>query len=137
MSRNKEFIKKGKENASKARQTLYPEIPQPPLPLCLPLSSYAGDYHHPGYQTLTIYLDTKTETLRADRDSVSLPEHMAFEHVSQDFFLIRSHFNADYGAFWPAIYAAEFRVGADGKVTQVGIAWEEEMAGEKIWLDRQ
>jgi hypothetical protein len=34
------------------------------------------------------------------------------------------------------MYPAEFRIGADGKVKEVGIRWEQEMGEEKIWLRR-
>ena len=45
----------------------------------------------------------------------------------------------DFGALLPDVYPAEFRIGEDGKVSEVGIGWEEEMLGkeeEKIWLRR-
>jgi hypothetical protein len=61
---------------------------------------------------------------------------MSFEHVSGEYFLITSKFMGDLNALFPEIYPAEFRVGVDGEVKQVGIRWEEQMGEDKIWLTR-
>lgn len=73
--------------------------------------------------------------LRADRSDTTWPEYMSFEHVSSDYFLIKSEHQGDYGAFFPEVYPAEFRVGMDGKPYALGVGWEKEMEG-KIWLER-
>ncbi|KIM93917.1 hypothetical protein OIDMADRAFT_35373 [Oidiodendron maius Zn] len=40
----------------------------------------------------------------------------------------------DFGALFDDVYPVEFRIGADGRVTAVGVGWEENMREEKIWL---
>lgn len=131
---------------------LYPHIPSPIIPLTLPLSRYTGTYEHPAYNRLTIYLDrtrplnsspsinpsTKAATyyLRADRSQNILHEQLTFEHISGDFFIAKSKHLEDFGALFDDVYQVEFRIGADGRVTAVGIRWEESMGKEKIWLQR-
>lgn len=61
---------------------------------------------------------------------------LIFEHVSGEFFIARSKAVMDFGALFDDVYPVEFRIGADGKVRDVGIGWEENMNGEKIWLRR-
>lgn len=112
-------------------------MPSPKISTTLPLSAYVGTYVHPGYQTVTIYLDESSSVLRADRSFVTWPEYMTFEHVSGEHFLIKAIGDADFGALMiPSVYAAEFRLGSDGRPSELGIAWEEEMKGEKIWFQR-
>ena len=77
--------------------------------------------------------------MRADRTDQILPQQLAFEHVSGEYFIVKSKHVEDFGALFPDVYPAEFRIGADGKVSEVGIGWEKEMLGkeeEKIWLRR-
>jgi hypothetical protein len=136
MSRFDTTISEGRHKARNAAAVFYPSSPSPPLPLTLPLSSYAGIYHHPSYQTLTIALCGLGEKLVADRKDVTLPQRFTFEHVSGEFFTVNSEHVADFGALFPDVYSAEFKIGADGRVSEVGIAWEEEMGEEKIWLKR-
>jgi hypothetical protein len=130
------MIEKGKERARKVKERFYPKLPAKPLPLRLPIEAYAGSYHHPGYQTIDVYMDKAKGILRADRVEVTWPEHLTFEHVSGEYFVIRSDWDGDFGAYFPETYAAEFRIGADGAVESLGITWEEKMEGEKIWLQR-
>ena len=63
-------------------------------------------------------------------------QKLLFEHVSGEFFVARSKAYVDFGALYDEVYLVEFRIGADGKVEEVGVAWEESMDGEKIWLRR-
>jgi len=133
---NQAVVTRGQYKARHARDICFPTLPSPVLPSTLPLASYAGTYYHPGYQNLTISLDVSTKTLHADRSSSTCPEHMSFEHVSGEFFVVTSNIVGDLNALFPQTYKSEFRIGADGKVEQVGIRWEEEMGEEKIWLRR-
>lgn len=116
----------------------YPKLPSQPLPLTLDLSDYVGKYFHPGYRTVSIYLDSKSKPsqLRADRDEVTFPEYFSFEHVSGNYFLIRVDGTGDFTALYPTIYPAEFKIGSDGKPSALGIRWEKQMGDEKIWLER-
>jgi len=150
-ARNRSTISKGK-HTSENPKILYPSIPSPIVPLTLPLPSYAGTYQHPAYKSLTIYLDlselsnslpstklsTKATTyqLRADRSQNILHEQLTFEHVSGEFFVAKSKHLEDFGALFDDVYPVEFRIGADGRVTAVGVGWEESMGKEKIWLQR-
>ncbi|OKL62779.1 hypothetical protein UA08_01859 [Talaromyces atroroseus] len=124
-------LEKLKEKAENSVQYLYPSLPSPTLPATLPLSAYAGTYYHPGYQTVTVYLD-ESNVLRADRSFITFPQYLSFEHVSGEYFLVRSVHDWDYGTLFPTVYAAEFRLGADGRASELGIGWEEEMKGEKL-----
>lgn len=74
--------------------------------------------------------------LRADRSQSILPEQLIFEHISGEFFIVRSQHLEDFGALFDDIYPVEFRIGADGRVKEVGIGWEESMENKKIWLRR-
>lgn len=74
--------------------------------------------------------------LRADRSGSTFPEYLVFEHVSGEYFLVTAHGVGGFNTLFPQFYPAEFRIGADGKVEQVGIRWEEAMGVKKIWLTR-
>lgn len=68
-------------------------------------------------------------------------QELTFEHASGDYFVVIAKHLGDFGALFPDVYPAEFRIGVDGKVSEVGVGWEEEMLGrkegeEKIWLRR-
>ncbi|KAE8450774.1 hypothetical protein EG329_005687 [Mollisiaceae sp. DMI_Dod_QoI] len=129
-------VSRGQYHALHAKSIFFPTLPSPVLPPTLSLASYAGTYYHPGYQNLTIFFDSSTKGLRAERSGSTNLESMSFEHVSGEYFLITANVVGDLNALFPQIYPAEFRIGADGKVGQVGIRWEEEMGEEKIWLRR-
>lgn len=145
---NKEAIEKGKDEAANALDRFYPGVDRTAgRSYTLPLEAYTGTYCHPGYHKLQLRLADQAEQgqsmesatprvmFRADRDEASWPEHMSFEHVTRDYFLIRSDWTGDFAAFWPEMYAAEFRIGPDDKVVELGIAgWEPKMGKEKIWL---
>ncbi|KAJ5127047.1 beta-lactamase/transpeptidase-like protein [Penicillium atrosanguineum] len=105
------------------------------LPLMLPLDEYAGTYTHAGYKDVTVYLDSEG-VLRADRKDMTWPEAITFQHVTGEHFLMLSAHHDDFGAFCPEVYEAEFRLSVEGKPWTLGIAWEREMEGEKIWFVR-
>lgn len=48
----------------------YPDLPNPTLAPTLPLLNYAGTYHHPGYQNITIFL--KDGALAANRTDTTV-----------------------------------------------------------------
>jgi hypothetical protein len=73
-----------------------------------------------------------TSRLVADRTDCLLPQKLIFEHASGEFFVARSICDIDFGVLYDDIYATEFKVGSDGKVKEVGIAW----TSTKIWLQR-
>ncbi|PWY92655.1 beta-lactamase/transpeptidase-like protein [Aspergillus heteromorphus CBS 117.55] len=111
--------------------------PSPVLSPALPLVEYTGRYVHPGYQIVEVYLDASTGTLRADRGRATWPEYLSFQHRNGEHFLIIAEHDGDLGALFPEVYAAEFRIGEEGKPCALGVAWEKAMNGEKIWLRRE
>ena len=116
----------------------YPDLPSPTLPLTLPISEYTGNYFHPGYRAVSVYLDCKPNPpqLRADRDEATFPEFFRLKHVSGNHFLIYVDGTGDFSALYPEIYPAEFKIGADGKPFALGIRWESQMGDKKIWLEK-
>lgn len=137
----RQAIKDGIASVEKAREHFYSGVSEP-QPWTLPLQQYTGKYFHPGYGELEIYLDNSSTkgkdnpVLRADRTKTTWHEYMTFEHVSRDFFLVKADWFGDFAAFYPDVYPAEFRVGADGRVAEVGIRWEPSMRDNKIWLKK-
>lgn len=129
------YVKREAEKFNNAVQRFYPSLPSPTLPTTLPLSAYAGTYSHLGYQTVTLYLDEGNgiASLRADRTSTTWVQFLSFEHVSGEHFLMTASM---YGFSQKTAYPAEFRIGADGRPAELGIGWEVEMKGEKIWFQR-
>lgn len=135
---NQSLISKGKYLSDNPK-SLYKCIPSPIIRVTLPLHCYAGTYEHVAYGPLKIYLDEtdgSAHRLRADRSEFILPEHVTFEHVSGEFFVARTSSVVDFGALYDDIFAVEFRIGADGKVKEVGVGWEDGTGKEKIWLQR-
>jgi hypothetical protein len=90
------------------------------------------DIPPPHVPPLTLYLfpSSKKPELRADRTDQILPQQLIFEHASGEYFIVRSNHVEGFGALFPDVYSAEFRIGADGKVSEVGIGWEEEDSGK-------
>lgn len=142
-----------------ADERLYPNAPkgEKALPLSLPLDSYTGLYSHPGYRNLTLTLINKnatyapsdlpdprsTQLLHADVWDRMLPQLVNLHHVSGEYFLIHTRFEAlantseayiDYALVWDSMVPAEFRIGADGKVAEMGVGIERLMGKEKIWF---
>lgn len=131
-----------KERYLTTRQRLYPSVPEPPLPLSLPLSAYAGTYTHPAYRTIELvvadanrdflYAARTKQVLRADVDRLC---HMVvdLEHVSGDFFLAwvdnKEPCFANAGGV-----TARFTLGSDGAVEKWGI--DIEANGRLVWFDR-
>ncbi|KAI2838440.1 hypothetical protein CBS147343_9092 [Aspergillus niger] len=123
-----------KEEKKKALDAIH-KVPKHVISHSLDLQEYVGTYVHPGYQTVEIYLDRSKNTLRADRDRTTWPEYLSFKHVNGEHFLAISEHVGDLGAFFPDVYAAEFRIGEKGKPSALGVAWEKTMK-EKIWFTR-
>ncbi|KAL9601803.1 MAG: hypothetical protein Q9219_002293 [cf. Caloplaca sp. 3 TL-2023] len=134
-------------------ESLYPDAPtgSDVIPLSLPLEKYTGIYHNAGYRNLTITLSPpspSSSTPEAGKHLRSLitgimPFRFTFEHVSGEFFLIIGQPDIpgmegiDTTAPWQILLLkAEFRIGQDGEVAEVGVDMEPQMGGEKIWFDR-
>ncbi len=146
-------------NLRHAEERLYPDSPkgEDALPLSLPLRSYTGLYSNPGYRNITLTLLLKNETfsacslssanskylLHADILDRTWPQILNLHHVSGEYFLGHTRFaalantseaSADYVTGGDNMLPAEFRIGADGKVAELGMAIEREMGKEKIWF---
>ena len=142
-----------------AEEILYPHAPkgEKALPLSLSLESYTGIYNNPGYRNLTLTLinknDTYSPTDLSDHDSEQIlhadfwdrtwPQLVNLHHVSGEYFL--AHFRhaalsnsseelADYVPIWDGIRRAEFRIGANKQVSEIGIEIGPSMSEEKIWF---
>ena len=129
------------------RKRLYPNAPTPKLPLTLPLENYEGLYSHPAYNLLNLTLakpsarlplsDCPKLVLHADARYKTFPVLFDFEHVSGEFFLLYTSQSFTEEDFVPSgVTSAEFRLNESGEVSEVGIALEPEMKGERIWFRR-
>ncbi|PVH88479.1 beta-lactamase/transpeptidase-like protein [Cadophora sp. DSE1049] len=126
------FQKERDENHPDTKEDLYPKLPEPPLPTTLELSAYAGEYFHSGWGTHVVEL--KDGKLQVDSRDRTWKYILMLTHVSGEFFVaevdildVREKFNL----------RAEFRIGPDGRVVDLGIEYIEELDGEKIWFERR
>lgn len=122
-----------------ARARLYPHVPDPALPLSLPLSMYAGSYHRAAYGALNFSVHGDGDgdgVLQAETDKALLAYRITLEHVSGEYFLVS--FAGLYTNETTRKSRAEFRIGADGRVGELGIELDGGLAavGEKSWFPR-
>ena len=129
---------------------MYPNIPDPPLPLPANLSAFTGLYTHAAYPPLNITHTAHQDqcagdllpSLRNDREAVKLCIRCCSDgaesvvvgeimHVSGDFWIFGAEF-----AGMPSVTKVQFRLGPDGYAQQVGMLMEPEMKGEFIWWER-
>ena len=124
-------------------EKLYPKIPTPPIKHALPLSDYRGTYVHPGYQSLTFNLElppwhiqgeATDKVLIANVTERTWPFSIELQHVSSEHFI--AHLHAGKGLVIKKRVKAEFRIGVDGKVDELGIAMEEGMPDHKFWFKK-
>lgn len=125
--------------------------PEKPLPMSQPFDAYEGDYWSDGYKGLTFkiskpnsripLLSNKTESvLRASVMDRVWPGYIELEHITGEYFVAwlvtpkgkpEDNVESIRDGF-----AAEFKIGADGQPSELGIALEEDMKDEKIWFRR-
>lgn len=149
------IAKASAEVMSNPREAAYPDAPRgsKAIPLSLPLGAYAGNYTHPAYQNLTVVLKDTPPYLSADPAQPTqilqaalqrtFPRVLDFQHVSGEFFVVyiaEAHtYEADQGGSDLDLHMlskAEFRIGENGTVKEMGIVLEAEMGEEKIWFRR-
>jgi CubicO group peptidase (beta-lactamase class C family) len=142
-----EQLKEGAKEIQKSKRTIYPIIASPPINFSLPLASYTGAYSHPGYRSMTLtivktpttpnFTSHQKENLHAELMDRTWLCVVDFEHVSSEHFLawFSPPPNAPNNVINEAS-PAEFRIKADGKVGEMGIALESEMKGSKIWFKK-
>ena len=144
------------------KKTLYPTAPNgtDAIPLSRPLKAYTGLYSNPGYQNFTITLTSAPSTSNALTISESVlgisspkptpyltvkvdrswPVIFDFKHVSGEFFVLKGHedLHSDdvdmNDPFQISMTKAEFRIGDDGTVKEMGALVEPMMGEEKIWF---
>ncbi|MCJ1252005.1 hypothetical protein MMC30_009243 [Trapelia coarctata] len=127
------------EKASNPRDALYPSAPSPGVPKSLSLEAYAGKYYHPGFQYLTFSIVDHTDKATKESSKVLFagakdrcwPTTFRMEHVSSDYFI------AWIGSFHKDMpVRAEFRIGVDRKVAELGIAMEVNLPDKIFWFKR-
>ena len=145
------------DNLEQARSIAYPDCPDPPLPLSLPLAEHAGLYVHPAYPDINITIGThKADEKHGDgtvereylqsTSFFQLNDELIYtymEHVTGEFFLVRVRMYTDkvplsgkYSPWLDSAMKAEFKIGEDGTVLELGVLIEPEMGEEKIWFKR-
>ncbi|KAL8735330.1 MAG: hypothetical protein Q9166_000875 [cf. Caloplaca sp. 2 TL-2023] len=126
---------------------LYPKAPtgKDAVPLSKPLKNYAGTYWNEGYRDITITLaqyETESSYHLHSAFNRTWPFVLDFEHVSGEYFIAKGYMSSPLGEVDKSdplnviFIKAEFRLGEDGEVAEVGAALEPEMKEEKIWFKR-
>jgi hypothetical protein len=136
-------MKKQNESYNNATAYYYPNVPDPPLPLSLPLVNYTGTYFHPAYHNLTITISpspSQSSTpgkLYVLRSNASWKVASVLEQISGEYFMLYLDSTQAPGLLFKQAVPAEFSIGADGVVGKFGIAAEPEMGKEgKVWFER-
>ena len=125
------------------------------MPLSLPLEEYAGYYTHPAYPNLNLTMGGKTRVpadhVINERSKDILISELSlegnyiaeFEHVSGEYFIVYAGgaetFDRETEVFLPGqwrVSKAEFRLGPDGKLKELGVLLEAEMGEELIWFKK-
>jgi len=119
------------EQDSKTTEELYPNLPENKMPLTLPMEEHVGRYEDKGYGGLIVEL--KGGKLVADATDRTWRSELTFVHVSGEFFVVEI---LDIGTHEVDRRKAEFRIGAEGKVMQMGIAFLDEIEDDLIWFRR-
>ena len=137
-----------------AQEMNYPDAPDPALQLTLPLSEYTGLYTHPAYPPLNITLVEEVGTTSGTQQSHLQSQSylhfqgasIAFQHVSGEFFLayVGPHAGKalskgkkdQLDPFADHVMKAEFSIGEDGNVKEIGIAMEPQLGEKKIWWQK-
>ncbi|KAL7820596.1 putative penicillin-binding protein [Trichoderma gracile] len=131
-----DYAKKWKEGQDKlawlyenAVDVLYPERPDPVLPSTLNTSELAGTYFDPGYGNITLREEPHPDKpgekiLVADRPETTWKYSMHFYHVSGDHWIVYLPAPIYSGTKFKDFYAAQFKVGADGKAWGVEVLME-------------
>ncbi|MCJ1359335.1 MAG: hypothetical protein MMC33_009336 [Icmadophila ericetorum] len=142
-----------REFLANSRKRLFPDEPKEPIPLSLPLKSYTGIYTSIGYGSFNLTLVDATpssdrsawlnrkpkEILKLDvRDRLNWEAILEFEHISGEFFLAYGAIPKKDGSREHAgDLKAEFKIGQDGTVKEMGLTLEPMMGEELIWFQKQ
>lgn len=134
----------------------YPGIPSPPIPATVPLVNHTGQYTHPAYDSIVISLkcDDEGDVTEGGAASVAVDEEggcrlvlargpesqMQFGgnlvHVTGDFW-VAYIFMLETPGRMDGCVRTEFRVGATGSMTHIGVDLrEEEDHAPLVWFER-
>lgn len=128
-------------------RSLYPSVPDPPLPPPAELSAYPGVYVHPAYPTLNITADCPPSASflppfphrQGPSDTAKICIASLFNYKDRPVELV--HVSGDFWVLGTELWGetlvgrAEFRLGPDASVRQLGVEFEPAMK-EKIWYKR-
>jgi hypothetical protein len=140
---------------------LYPEVPDPVIPLPTHLSNLTGIYNDPGYGIVRLSLECKAPSLPSDSPArptadgngcflvarLDTPEenggitlHALFEHVTGDYWIAWAYVDqlSDAGYRRPVhCLRAQFVMDYTGTVSKLGLDLRlEEIDGPLVWLNR-
>ncbi|MCJ1313420.1 hypothetical protein MMC25_007098 [Agyrium rufum] len=135
---------------NKSRENLYPDAPpqeEAMLP-SLPIEDYAGTYTHPAYETMKVeVLDLEKVRPGAGLNGTSKVLHAKFGGFLK-YDLSFSHVNGEHWLVWESLHKgsnhsqvmaatkAEFEIGSDGRVKQLGAVLEAAMGDDKMWFTK-
>lgn len=132
---NEKFFRETYEKnlASREENRNAPEfqVPENPEPLGVEIDAVAGSYFDPGYKG--IVLEVRDGKLVADCDDRCFPLFLTFTHLSGKKFLVEIY---DVWEGDTSKTVSEIRIGEAGKVTAVGVRFEDEMKDDLTWFDR-
>ena len=127
-----EFARQQEESyADEQREDLYPERPDPPLPMSACLQSYVGRYRNAGYHDLVV--DLQDGRLHVDAKDRSFGFDLWFEHVSGEHFIAENIYMVDGDK---ERMKARFLHDSSGGVQSLGIAFVKEMEDPMIWFTK-
>jgi CubicO group peptidase (beta-lactamase class C family) len=139
-------LRQRREVIEKARERLYPNAPPKGSKAItspgLRLDQYVGTYWHPGYGEVRMETGTPNggseKVLFADVANKTLPHRLVFEHVNGEHFISYFQPLTKYMSnIVENAVPAEFRIGSDSNVVEMGIRYEALMKDEKIWFKRR
>ncbi|CZR50889.1 uncharacterized protein PAC_00763 [Phialocephala subalpina] len=114
------------------KEALFPNVPEPPIPLSRPLEAYSGEYEHPGFGKLIVNLkDNKLEVDLMDRTWRFM---VYLEHVSGEYFFVEKK---EFPTKEVENCRAQFRIDVDGTVRSFAVDNIDGMEDEWVWFERK
>ncbi|OOF99290.1 hypothetical protein ASPCADRAFT_204919 [Aspergillus carbonarius ITEM 5010] len=124
-----EWTRSDDPSEEELRQKLCPGL-EPPQPQELPLRAYTGEYHHPGYHTLTV--EAKDGQLFIDATDRSFGFTLTLDHICDQSKYI-AHLS-DFLEGGDVPFMAEFEL-ANGQATRLGLDLEVDLES-LVWFER-
>ncbi|KAI4205943.1 MAG: hypothetical protein LQ350_000128 [Teloschistes chrysophthalmus] len=125
---------------------LYPKAPKgkDAIPHARPIEKYTGIYHNAGYGNFTLTLSASPSPHLESSINRTFRYTFSFQHISGEFFLVTAYPDTNTTSdldtsdpFRTMLMKAEFRVGEDGVVRELGAGLEPEMGLDgKVWFAR-